>query len=176
MKITIRQENENDYKATESVVEQAFKSAEYSDHKEHLLVAKLRKSNAFIPELSLVTEVDGRIVCHIMFTKLIITNGEKEYESLALAPLSVLPSYQNKGIGSALINEGLKIAKELEFKSVIVLGHAKYYPRFGFKPASTWGIKPPFDVPDNAFMALELKSGSLNGIKGTVMYPKEFFD
>jgi predicted N-acetyltransferase YhbS len=111
-----------------------------------------------------------------MFTKLIITNGEKEYESLALAPLSVLPSYQNKGIGSALINEGLKIAKELEFKSVIVLGHAKYYPRFGFKPASTWGIKPPFDVPDNAFMALELKSGSLNGIKGTVMYPKEFFD
>lgn len=172
----IRQENENDYKTTESVVEQAFKSPEYSNPNEHLLVAKLRKSNVFIPELSLVAEVDGKIVGHIMLTKLIIVDGQKEYESLALAPLSVLPSHQNKGIGSALIIESLKVAKELGFKSVIVLGHDKYYPRFGFRPASTWSIKPPFDVPDNVFMALELENGSLNGVKGTVVYSREFFD
>jgi predicted N-acetyltransferase YhbS len=176
MKIMIRQEDEKDYKTIESVVEQAFTSPEYSTPNEHLLVAKLRKSNAFIPELSLVAEVDGRIVGHAMLTKLMIKSGEKEYESLALAPVSVLPAYQNRGIGSALIHESLKIAKNLGFKSVIVLGHEKYYPRFGFKPASTWGIKAPFDVSDNVFMALELENGSLNGVKGTVIYPKEFFD
>lgn len=62
------------------------------------------------------------------------------------------------------------------FKSVIVLGHAKYYPRFGFKPASIWGIKAPFDVPDESFMALKLQSCSLDGVKGTMIYPKEFFE
>lgn len=175
MKINIRQENENDYKIIETIIEQAFKTPEYSPN-EHLLVANLRKSEVFIPELSLIAEVDGRIIGHIMLTKLAIKSGEKEYESLALAPLSVLPSHQNKGIGSALVNESLKIAKELGYKSVIVLGHDKYYPRFGFKPASNWDIKPPFDVPDNVFMALELEDGSLSGIKGTVVYPKEFFD
>src|SRR5690554_956095 len=120
MKIIIRQESKNDYKITESVVEQAFKSPERSNPNEHILVAKLRESNAFIPELSLVAEVDGKIVGHTMFTKLIIKSAEKEHESLALAPVSVLPSYQNRGVGSALINEGLKIAKELGYKSVIV--------------------------------------------------------
>ncbi len=71
-----------------------------------------------------------------MLTKLYIINGEKSYESLALAPVSVLSQYQNQGIGSVLINESLRIAKGMDFKSVIVLGHDKYYPRFGFKPAS----------------------------------------
>ena len=174
MNIIIRQETEKDYKLSETVVEKAFKNAEHTDHKEHLLVAKLRKSDAFIPELSLVAELDGEIVGHIMLTKLLIENGGSKYDSLALAPVSVVPEHQNKGIGSELISESLKIAKELGFKSVIVLGHDKYYPRFGFKPASTWGIKAPFDVPDEAFMALELEDGSLEDISGTVVYSKEF--
>jgi predicted N-acetyltransferase YhbS len=80
------------------------------------------------------------------------------------------------GIGSSLIIEILKIAKELSFKSVIVLGHDKYYPRFNFKPASIWGIKAPFDVPDEFFMALELEKGSLDNVAGNVVYPKEFFE
>lgn len=174
MNIIIRQETEKDYKLSETVVEKAFKNAEHTDHKEHLLVAKLRKSDAFIPELSLVAELDGEIVGHIMLTKLLIENEGSKYDSLALAPISVVPEHQNKGIGSELISESLKIAKELGFKSVIVLGHDKYYPRFGFKPASTWGIKAPFDVPDEAFMALELEDGSLEDISGTVVYSKEF--
>lgn len=174
MNIIIRQETEKDYKLSETVVEKAFKNAEHTDHKEHLLVAKLRKSDAFIPELSLVAELDGEIVGHIMLTKLLIENEGSKYDSLALAPVSVVPEHQNKGIGSELISESLKIAKELGLKSVIVLGHDKYYPRFGFKPASTWGIKAPFDVPDEAFMALELEDGSLEDISGTVVYSKEF--
>ena len=174
MNIIIRQETEKDYKLSETVVEKAFKNAEHTDHKEHLLVAKLRKGGAFIPELSLVAELDGEIVGHIMLTKLLIENEGSKYDSLALAPVSVVPEHQNKGIGSELISKSLKIAKEIGFKSVIVLGHNKYYPRFGFKPASTWGIKAPFDVPDEFFMALELGDGDLEDISGTVVYSKEF--
>lgn len=173
--ITIRQETERDYKLSEYIIEKAFENAEYSDHNEQFLVERLRKSNAFIPELSLIAEVEGTIVGHIMLTKLLIKNGESEYQSLALAPVSVLPQHQNKSIGSRLIIESIKIARELSFKSVIVLGHDKYYPRFGFKPADLWGIKAPFDVPKESFMALELESDSLTNVSGVVVYPKEFF-
>ncbi|WP_262429174.1 GNAT family N-acetyltransferase [Paratissierella segnis] len=95
---------------------------------------------------------------------------------MALAPVSVLPEYQDRGIGTNLINKSINIAKKLGYKSVIVLGHENYYPRFGFKPASKWGIKAPFDVPDESFMALELNDGSLDGVTGTVVYAKEFFE
>ena len=176
MNINIRKENENDYKLSEVVVENAFKNAEHTDHREHFLVAKLRKSDVFVPELSLVAEFDGKIVGHIMLTKLIIEDNENKYESLALAPVSILSEYQNKGIGSKLIRESLKIAKEIGFKSVIVLGHDKYYLRFGFKPASIWGIKAPFDVPDESFMVLELEVGGLDSVTGTVVYSKEFLE
>ncbi len=176
MNIKIRQEKERDYKLSEKLVEKAFKNEDYSDHKEHLLVAKLRKSDIFIPELSLLAEVDGEIVGHIMLTKLTIENERNKYNSLALAPVSVLPKYQNKGIASKLITESLKIAKNMGFKSVIVLGHPNYYPRFGFKPASSWGIKPPFKVDDKAFMALELESKGLDASGGTVVYSKEFLE
>lgn len=176
MNIKVRQEKENDYKLSEIVVEKAFENAENSDHREHFLVDKLRKSDAFVPELAFVAELNGEIVGHIMLTKVFIENGENKYNSLALAPVSVLPEYQNKGIGSKLISKGLKTAKEIGFKSVIVLGHDKYYPRFGFKPAKIWEIKASFDVPDSAFMALELEDKGLYGIKGTVVYGKEFFE
>lgn len=176
MDITIRQETESDYEISVKVVEKAFQNAEYSNHREQYLVDKLRKSEAFVPELSLIAEINKEIAGHLMLTKLAIKDGEKQYESLALAPVSVLPGYQNKGIGSKLILQGLKISKEMGFKSVIVLGHDKYYLRFGFSPASKWGIKAPFDVPDESFMALELEEGSLDDITGTVVYSKEFFD
>lgn len=176
MNINIRQETEKDYKLSETVVEKAFKNEEHSDHNEQFLVAKLRRSDVFIPELSLVAEAGKEIIGHIMLTKLFIENKEDRYESLALAPVSVLPEYQNRGIGSKLINESIKVAKKLGFKSVIVLGHDKYYPRFGFKPASSWGIKAPFDVSDEVFMALELEDKSLDGVTGTVVYGKEFFE
>lgn len=176
MDIVIRQEQEDDYKKTEYVVEEAFKTAEYTDHTEQFLVAKLRNSNAFVPELSLVAEHDGEIIGHIMLTKVIIRNDTKEEEALSLAPLSVLPEYQKEGVGSKLIEEALKTAKKLGFKSVIVLGHDQYYPKFGFKPGKNWGIISPFDVRDEFFMALELEEGSLKDVSGLVIYPREFLE
>lgn len=90
MNILIRQETEKDYRLSETVLEKAFKNEEHSDHREQLLVDKLRKSDVFVPELSLVAEINGEIVGHIMLTKLIIKDDERKYKSLALAPVSVL--------------------------------------------------------------------------------------
>ncbi|MDQ0242938.1 putative N-acetyltransferase YhbS [Bacillus fengqiuensis] len=93
---------------------------------------------------------------------------------MALAPVSVVPEYQKKGIGSQLIHTALKNAKERGYHSVIVLGHKSYYPKFGFKTASSWNIKAPFEVPDEVFMALELTADSLKNVQGVVHYSKAF--
>jgi len=102
----IRKETGKDYKLTEAVVEKAFQNEEHSDHREQFLVARLRKSDVFVPELSLVAERNKAIVGHLMLTKLLIKNDGQNYEALALAPVSVLPEYQNQGIGSQLIIHG----------------------------------------------------------------------
>lgn len=175
MDVIIRQERETDYELTEAVVEKAFKNAEYSDHREHFLIARLRKSSAFLPELSLVAELVGeKIVGHIMFSLLTIETDDEQIPVLGLAPVAVLPEHQNRGIGSALIEHGLKECKKLGFKIVVLVGHPNYYPRFGFVPAGSKGLKAPFEVPDEAFMVLELSPGALANIKGTVKHPPEF--
>ena len=169
----IREETETDFSITEKLIETAFKNAEFADHNEHILVQSLRKSSAFIPELSLIAEIEDKIVGHILFSKIMIL-GTMEFESLALAPVSVHPEFQKSGIGGKLIQEGLKKAKELGYESVIVLGHKDYYPKFGFRKASEWDIKCPFEVPDESFMAIELKKDTLVGKSGTVRYSEVF--
>ena len=88
--------------------------------------------------------------------------------------MAVHLDYQKRGIGSKLIEKGLTMAKKLGFKSVIVLGHPEYYPRFGFEAASKWGIRAPFDVPEDAFLTIELTRNGLKNRRGTAEYPKEF--
>ncbi|MDO8225122.1 GNAT family N-acetyltransferase [Bacillus cabrialesii] len=174
MELSIRQERTHEYDTTEDIVKRAFLNETYSDKKEHFLVNKIRKSDAFIPELSLVAVNVKDIVGHVLLSKIKIVDGDNAVDSLALAPVSVAPEYQRKGIGSQLIHAALKKAKELDYRSVIVLGHKDYYPKFGFKPASLWNIKAPFEVPDEAFMALELSKDSLEKVKGVVHYSKAF--
>jgi predicted N-acetyltransferase YhbS len=175
MKWLIRTETEKDFAATEEVVRQAFVGVEHSDGSEPALVARLRKSTAFVPELSLVAECKGVLVGHILFTKLEVVSDDKQvHDSLALAPVSVLPSCQRMGVGSALIEEGHKRAASLGFRSVILLGHPDYYPRFGYEKASKWKIKAPFDVPDESFMARELVESGLSAASGVVKYPPAF--
>lgn len=174
--INIRVEQELDYKIVEDVIENAFLNAELTDNQEHNLVNRLRKSSEFIPELSLVAEIDNKIVGHILFTKINIESNKESFESLALAPLSVLLDYQNEGVGKALMNYGLEVAKNLGYESVVVLGHENYYPKFGFKKASEFDIKPPFEVPDESFMALELNENGLKNVSGVVKYSNAFFE
>src|SRR5690625_2815053 len=166
MNFIIRQERESDYELTEKVVKTAFASADQSDQNEHKLVSRIRQSDAFILELSLVAarKDNDEILGHILLSKVLIDNGNQKTESLALAPISVLPDYQNKGIGKSLIQKALAKAKELEFQSVVVLGHPEYYPKLGFRKSSLWQIKAPFEVPEEVLMALELQEGSLDNV------------
>jgi putative acetyltransferase len=138
------------------------------------LVDALRRSSAFIPELSLVALDDSHVVGHILFTRITVQGDDQAHAALALAPMAVLPSFQRKGIGSALVRRGLKEARSLGHRVVIVVGHPEYYPRFGFVPAKPLGILPPFEVPGEAFLALGLEPGALLGIRGVVKYPPEF--
>lgn len=165
----IRKEEPKDYEIIYSVVKTAFEGAEHSDGNEQDLVNALRKGEAFIPDLSLVAEIDGKIVGHIMFTRARVGKDIV----LALAPLSVLPEYQRKGIGISLIKEGHKIADELGYEYSIVLGSQKYYPKAGYLPADKYGIKPPFAVPGENFMACKIKEDA-SDIHGTIKYAREF--
>lgn len=175
MDIIIRPERNTEYNKTEEIIQKAFLNEEYSDQKEHLLVNRIRKSDAFIPELSLVAlNQDEDVIGHILLSKIKIVDGNNKVDSLALAPVSVTPEYQKKGIGSQLIRAALKNAKDLGYHSVIVLGHKDYYPKFNFKPASLWNIQAPFEVPDDVFMALELTPNSLEKVQGVVHYSKAF--
>lgn len=171
MQVKIRQEDTTDYQAVFEVNKFAF-----GQDNEATLVDSLRNSMAFVPELSLVATFDNEIVGHILFTKIKIVHDDRsETESLALAPMAVKPEFQNKGVGGQLIQAGLHIARQLEYKSVVVLGHKVYYRQFGFDTAKKWGINPPFIVKDEEnFMAVELINDGLRGVNGVVQYPPAF--
>jgi predicted N-acetyltransferase YhbS len=174
MDAIISTERPEDYEEVIKLTDLAFKDMPFSSHKEGELVSKLRKGVNFVEELSIVAKLNNKIIGHILFTKLNIKDGEKLYETIELAPVSVLPEYQRKGIGSKLINEGIERAKKLGFKSVIVVGHPEYYPKFGFEPAAKYNLKSSIDVPSEVFMAMELVEDGLKDVKGTVIYPEEF--
>lgn len=174
--ITIRQETEKDHPQVFELIKTAFQNEVHTDHREQHLVERLRKSDAFVPELSLVAEKEGQLAGHILLTRIKVNNQEKAYESLALAPVSVHPSWRKQGIGGDLITRAHEVARQLGFSSVILLGHAGYYPRFGYQRASEFGISLPFDVPDENCMAFELEENALAGVSGTVEYPRAFFE
>ncbi len=176
MEITIRQEKPDDYEAVSDLIERAFEFEKLSDHKEQFLVKRLRKSNDFIPELSVIAEIGKIIVGHILLTRIKIKNNQNEFISLALAPVSVLPEYQRNGIGGKLIEEAHNTAIKLGYKSIVLLGHEKYYPKFGYQQADKFGIELPFDVPKENCMVIELIENGLNEVNGLVEYPKEFND
>jgi len=173
--LLIRAETPEDYPLIRRIIDSAFGQPNEGD-----LVEALRRAEGFDPRLSLVAFLKeyagGRpyAVGHILFHPISIITASGEHRALSLAPLSVLPDFQRKGVGTKMVQEGLHRARAGGYRSVIVLGHPGYYPRFGFLPASRWRIRPPFDAQDEAFMALELKPGSLEHVQGTVRYPEEF--
>jgi predicted N-acetyltransferase YhbS len=174
MKIIIRKEQESDYESVFHLIERTFDKMELSDHREQFLVQRLRKSDSFVPELSIVALKENIIIGHILLTKIKIRNEKREFESLALAPVSVLPEFQNMGIGGKLIKQSHKIARNLGYRSVVLLGHEKYYPKFGYLRADKFGIELPFEVPKENCMVIELTENGLKGVSGIVEYPKEF--
>ncbi|RFS22707.1 N-acetyltransferase [Chitinophaga silvatica] len=172
----IRREEPKDYPIVFTLLEAAFRDEMHSDHKEQFLVERLRKSQAFVNELSIVAEQDGEIVGYILLTEIDIQQNEELTPSLALAPVAVLPTHQYKGIGGQLIEYAHNKARSLGYQSVVVLGHETYYPKFGYQPAENFGIRFPFDVPAENCMVLELVPGSLKNVKGLVRYSPAFFE
>ena len=167
--IIIRKETPDDFAQVARLIEMAF-----CQKNEAMLVEKLRHNKKYNPMLSIVADYGGYVMGHILFFPIVIKSRDSETESLALAPLSVSPEFQKMGVGGRLIHHGVKIAQEIGYGSAIVLGHPKYYSRFGFVPAIKWNIKAPFEVPEDALMAMEFEQGALKNAGGIVEYPLEF--
>ena len=165
--ITIRAEQAGDVDAVRRVNELAFGRPE-----EAALVDALRR--AADPHISLVAADGGRVVGHVFFSPVSIEPGDSSVAAMGLAPMAVLPEYQRRGVGSLLVREGLEECRRAGCVAVVVLGHPEYYPRFGFVPASRFGLRSEYPAPDEAFMALELAPGALAGRRGLVKYRPEF--
>lgn len=166
--IKVRAEAASDFNAIDVVNLSAFEG-----EAEAQLVADLRKSAGFIPDLSLVAELNGRIVGHVVLSKVPLKAGGKSKDILALGPMSVVPSQSHRGIGSELIDAAVARAKPLCYAAIVVAGHPDYYRRFGFKSAADWAVTCNLPVPGDALLAMELVEGALAD-GGVVEYPDIF--
>jgi len=165
--IIVRAETTEDQAAIHRINTLAFGRRNEAD-----LVDALREKAS--PYLSLVAVIDRQVVGHIFFSPVTIESETSSFTAMGLAPMAVLPEWQNQGIGSQLVRAGLKECQRLSEAIVVVLGHPNYYPRFGFAPASLKGLRSEYDVPDEVFMVLELNEDALRGRRGLVKYPLEF--
>jgi predicted N-acetyltransferase YhbS/uncharacterized protein YdhG (YjbR/CyaY superfamily) len=168
-KAALRIEGKADWKTVEQITYRAFLNAEHASGDEALLARKLRGRPSFVPELNYVAEIDGSVIGNIMYTRSKVVNDDGEWETLTFGPVSVLPKYQRQGAGGALIRRTLYTARELGYRAVLIYGHESYYPRFGFKPASDFGITTADGKNFPAFMALPLTDGALDGVCGRLI-------
>lgn len=168
MKVKIRAERPGDWEAVHDVEAAAFGRPAEAD-----LVDRLRQVETAM--ISLVAEVDGHTVGHVLFTPVSVVAGAGRVPAMALGPLAVAPECQKQGIGSALSWAGLDACRAAGHRLVFVLGHPDYYPRFGFEAARPYGIRCEFEgVPDEAFMVMPLVPDALAGVQGMVMYHPAF--
>ena len=164
----IRRERPEEFSGIYDLVKVAFQTAKVSNGKEQDFVNQLRSGGDCIPELALVAEEGSKLIGHIMLTKTYITGDNNKYETLLLAPISVALEYRNKGVGTKLIKESFKLAKEMGYTSVVLVGDPAYYHRFGFKATVNYGIRHVQNIPDENVMAYELVPEALKGISGTI--------
>ena len=164
--IEIRREAPEDAAAIRHVLEQAFPGPDEAN-----LVEILREADK--APISLVATYDGQVVGHIMFSPVTISPAPPSLNSIGLAPVAVLPEFQNRGIGSNLIREGLEECRKAGYDIVVVLGEPRFYARFGFSRAGDFELGNEYGA-DEHFMALELREGALARVSGTVRYQPEF--
>lgn len=166
IKIQIRPEKPGDYASIYAINTAAFETPAEAN-----LVDRLR-SEAH-PVISLVAEAEGEILGHILFSPVTLT-GHPDLKIMGLGPMAVKPERQKNGVGSALVSAGLERCKDFGYRAVVVLGHTWFYPRFGFQPSTRFDICSEYDVPEEAFMVLELQQGYLSGASGMIKYHPAF--
>jgi putative acetyltransferase len=164
--VTVRPEQPGDIAAVFRVHVAAFPTDE-----EARLVDRLRTAGKAL--VSLVAQVDGEVVGHVLFSPVTVTGPAGTAEGIGMAPLAVLPAHQRRGIGSALTRAGLDRCRAAGYSFVVLLGHPDYYPRFGFRRASDFDLDNEYGAGE-AFMALELRPGGLPAGGGLVRYAPEF--
>lgn len=167
MDVIIKNENKNDYRIVEELTREAFWNIYTPGCNEHFLLHNLRNSTDFIPELDFIAEKGDQIVGNISYTRGFIKSDQGEAkEVISFGPISVLPAFQKQGIGSALINHSINIAKALGYPAVCIYGDPRYYGRFGFRCAEKYDIKTVDGKFAFALLALELQQGVLNNMPG----------
>ncbi len=165
--LILRRETPPDYKTVENVTREAFWNHHGPGCEEHYLMHIMRDAEAFIPELDFVAEVDGEIVGNIVYTKSkIVGDDDVEHEVLTFGPVSVLPAYQGKGIGSELIEHTKWLAKEMGYKAILIYGDPEFYKRFGFVQAEKFDIGTADNYYAVPLLACVLEPGGLSDMKG----------
>jgi predicted N-acetyltransferase YhbS len=166
LNVTLRNESPADYKTVENLTREAFWNMYMSGCDEHFVLHNLRSSPDYIKELDFVAELDGKIIGNIVYAKASIQDDATKCDIIGFGPISVLPEYQNKGIGSQLITHTVKLAKDNGYKAIVILGDPAYYSRFGFKPGKDYNISMPNGSFLDALQVLELYPNALQGVKG----------
>lgn len=169
--VTIREETEADEFATELAVKKAFWNLHHPGCDEHYLVHRLRGDPSYVPQLTRVAVVDGEIVGAILYARARVETADGDREVLTFGPLCVVPEYQNCGIGGALLEETMELARGMGFKTIIIFGEPGYYPRHGFCTCDRFGITTAEGKNFDAFMGIELIPGGFDGIKGRFFDP-----
>lgn len=181
MRIVIREEKEKDYRTVEELTKLAFsypgriERGQIGCPYEHWMVHELRKRDGILP-LSLIAEADGRIAGHIICSNAAVKTEDKTLPVLNFGPLSVLPEYQQKGIGTALIKAMIEKARKLNYGAILFFGRPEYYPRFGFQEASVFGISDSEGYNYPAFMGMELIPGYLSDVSGGRYYESDIYN
>lgn len=166
--IKVRPEKQGDADSIDVVNRSAFGGDD-----EAQLVAAIRESASFVPELSLVAEVGGRVAGHVLLFRVPLERPTNTEVVLALAPMAVVPSQSHRGIGSLLVQEATTRAVALGYGAIVVIGHPDFYSRFGFTNAAGFGVRSALPVPEDTMTARELRVDSLRD-GGVVRYPPEF--
>ena len=168
MELTIRRENPAEYRAVEDITRAAFWDVNVPGCDEHYLAHILRDAQCFVPELDLVAILDNVLVGNIMYTRAALEDMQgRKHEVLSFGPISVLPEYQGKGVGRALIERSAELARQMGFTAILIYGDPAYYSRLGFLPAEQYGIKGKYGMYSPALQVLELIPDTLKDISGT---------
>lgn len=175
MEIIIRKTDKINYYQTENLTREAFWNLYRSGCDEHLVLHQLRESNSYVEELDLIAIYEGEIIGHVISTKAhVIDTENKEHEVLCVGPIAILPEFQNKGIGTKLLDFSISVAGKLGYTGMILFGNPDYYHRFGFRNAQEFGITTKEGLNFEPFMVLVLQENGMEEINGKFYEAKAF--